>query len=438
MKSTTLEEAARKVIEKNVADENFKNWFGKSILKHEDGAPMTFYHGTNSDFHTYDYAHVGKGTDAYGSGFYFTNKPEIANMYSTMNSTEGSNVHKVHLKVEKPIYPEDEKPFKRDHIQKLIMAAPNHEESLMNYGDVSYHGYRRVLNDATDTYTDLGKMSALHALSNDFYSGHEGTFLENLKKITKHDAVIVKNHDTGHVIVNVFHPTQIKSAIGNTGEFSKKKQNITESTLSVKDEVDSFRHKWNEKGVQNFVYAHPGVISLSQIVVPKAVRSKGIGSAFMQELTDIADKHNHRVVLSPSSDFGGTKSRLISFYKKHGFVENKGKNKDYTVSETMIRDPKGINESVSEEDWLHVRHRKNITPLEHVKDIVNEHTKLGWKFSDEERQLTHPLSTNLSGGVYRSIRMHNPEGKSSVINVKFRYGNDRKQNEYKVKRTILG
>ena len=96
----SLEEAARKVIEKNIADENFKNWFGKSILKHEDGKPMSFYHGTNSDFHTYDYAHVGKGNDVYGSGFYFTNKPEVASMYATMDSNEGSNIHKVHLKVE--------------------------------------------------------------------------------------------------------------------------------------------------------------------------------------------------------------------------------------------------------------------------------------------------------------------------------------------------
>ena len=433
----SLEEAARKVIEKNIADENLKNWFGKSILKHEDGKPMSFYHGTNSDFHTYDYAHVGKGNDVYGSGFYFTNKPEVASMYATMDSNEGSNIHKVHLKVEKPIDPDDEKPFRRDHIQKLIMAAPNHEDSLMNFGDVKYHGYRNVLNDATDSYAELSKMDAMNALNNDFYREHEGTFLENLKKITKHDAVIVKNHDTGHVIVNVFHPTQIKSAIGNTGEYNKKKHSITESTLSVKDEVDSFRHKWNEKGVQNFVYAHPGVISLSQIVVPKAVRSKGIGSAFMKELTDIADKHNHKIVLSPSSDFGGTKSRLINFYKKHGFVENKGKNKDYTISESMFREPSKINES-TEDDWLHVKNRKNITPLEHVNDIINEHRKLGWVFNDDHTQLTNPLTKNLSGGVYRSIKMKTPEGKTSVINLKFRYGNDKKQNEYMVKRTEIG
>ena len=435
----TLEEAAKKFIEKNVADENFKNWFGKSILKHEDGTPMAFYHGTDKDFHTYDYSHVGKGTDAYGSGFYFSNDPEVASGYSTMKSHEGANVHKVHLRVEKPIDPDDETPFRRDHIQKLIMSAPDHQESLGNFGDVDYHGYRNVLNDATDSYTELSKMHAMNALSNDFYRGHEGTFLENLKKITKHDAVIVHNPETGHKIVNVFHPNQIKSAIGNIGEYSKKKMNITESTLTPREEVDQFRNKWNEKGVSNFVYARDdGRISLSQLVVPKSSRNNGIGTHFMKELTDIADKHNHNIILTPSSDFGGTKSRLISFYKNHGFVENKGKNKDFRISETMYREPKTITESVKEEEWLHVKNRKNITPLEHVNDVINEHRKLGWEFNDDHTQLSNPLTKNLSGGVYRSIKMKNPDGKTSVINLKFRYGNDKKQNEYMVKRTEIG
>ena len=45
------------------------------------------------------------------------------------------------------------------------------------------------------------------------------------------------------------------------------------------------------------------------------------------------------VALTPSSDFGGNKSRLTEFYKKFGFIENKGKNKRYEISEAMYRDP---------------------------------------------------------------------------------------------------
>lgn len=45
-------------------------------------------------------------------------------------------------------------------------------------------------------------------------------------------------------------------------------------------------------------------------------------------------------MLTPSKDFGGTSvKRLTDFYKRFGFVENKGKNKDFTIRDTMYRVP---------------------------------------------------------------------------------------------------
>ena len=84
-----------------------------------------------------------------------------------------------------------------------------------------------------------------------------------------------------------------------------------------------------------------GKASLSRIVVPAADRSKGIGTKAMTHLTDWADANGKTVTLSPSSDFGGNKTKLVEFYKRFGFVENKGRNKDFSVSDTMIREPKG-------------------------------------------------------------------------------------------------
>lgn len=82
-----------------------------------------------------------------------------------------------------------------------------------------------------------------------------------------------------------------------------------------------------------------GDIHLSRIVVPAGERERGTGTAFMNDLTEYADATGKRIILSPSNDFGGTKSRLIDFYKRFGFVENKGRNKDYEVSESMYREP---------------------------------------------------------------------------------------------------
>lgn len=82
-------------------------------------------------------------------------------------------------------------------------------------------------------------------------------------------------------------------------------------------------------------------ISLHKIIVPETTRSKGVGSKAMEEIIDYADAANKTLILTPSSDFGGNKARLVDFYKRHGFVENKGRNKDYEISETMYRSPFG-------------------------------------------------------------------------------------------------
>ena len=64
----------------------------------------------------------------------------------------------------------------------------------------------------------------------------------------------------------------------------------------------------------------------------------------MKHLTDWADANGKTVTLSPSSDFGGNKARLVEFYKRFGFVENKGRNKDFSISDTMFRKPsKSVN-----------------------------------------------------------------------------------------------
>ena len=61
----------------------------------------------------------------------------------------------------------------------------------------------------------------------------------------------------------------------------------------------------------------------------------------MQEIIDNADAEGQTITLSPSIDFGATSiNRLKDFYKQFGFVENKGRNKDFTISESMYRIPK--------------------------------------------------------------------------------------------------
>jgi 8-oxo-dGTP pyrophosphatase MutT (NUDIX family)/GNAT superfamily N-acetyltransferase len=117
------------------------------------------------------------------------------------------------------------------------------------------------------------------------------------------------------------------------------------------DDEDSFDEEWLDDILED--YRSQGVkidvhlksdgetLEVSRIVVPEDERNSGTGTMIMDELVTYADENGLTMVLTPSSDFGGTKSRLVDFYKRFGFVENKGKNKDFKYRDTMYRPPEG-------------------------------------------------------------------------------------------------
>jgi len=79
---------------------------------------------------------------------------------------------------------------------------------------------------------------------------------------------------------------------------------------------------------------------LGRIQVPKDQQSSGVGSQVMNDLIAAADAEGAKISLTPDTSFGGTSvSRLKDFYKRFGFVENKGRNKDFSTRNTMYRDP---------------------------------------------------------------------------------------------------
>lgn len=92
------------------------------------------------------------------------------------------------------------------------------------------------------------------------------------------------------------------------------------------------------------IYEDGKSIKLSRIVIDPNFRNSGIGTSILTDLINYADKTKKIVTLTPSSDFGGNKNRLVQFYKKFGFKMNKGVHKSYEYMDTMIRWPR-INES---------------------------------------------------------------------------------------------
>ena len=103
--------------------------------------------------------------------------------------------------------------------------------------------------------------------------------------------------------------------------------------------VNDFKLKWRAKGVDNSTSLSGDSISPHKIVVTDDKRNEGLGTEFMDALVKLGDDLDVRIDITPSADFGGNKNRLIKFYKRFGFVENKGKNKLYETRASMYKEP---------------------------------------------------------------------------------------------------
>ena len=92
-------------------------------------------------------------------------------------------------------------------------------------------------------------------------------------------------------------------------------------------------------------------VTLNKIIAKKI--GNGYGGKFMEDLIKIADKNGWILSLTPDTSYGATSiGRLKKFYKKYGFVSNKGKHSDFNTRESMIRKP--INENINEstfDEW---------------------------------------------------------------------------------------
>lgn len=153
---------------------------------------------------------------------------------------------------------------------------------------------------------------------------------------------------------------QANIILGEMGleEFKQSRSiNLDEIGLTKNDFQNYLKEKYNlelgmtEKGNQ---------LTVEKIIVPEDSRQSGIGTNAMKEILLYADLNNKIVSLTPSSDFGGNKKRLVEFYKSLGFIENKGRNKNYEISEAMYRDSaESFNQKTGKEARGKIQFRKD-------------------------------------------------------------------------------
>lgn len=177
---------------------NFHRWFSGSRAVDIHGRPHLFYHGTTNSIDQFEEPNTEldnkKDHGWYGKGIYFTADPTTASAYSVYShlkdgtsDTTGANVVPVYLRVKTP--------YKWD---SSIPSCTSHEHSKEVFDNLRNAGYDGVF------------------VENKFVEPHYGKFYEAV----------------------VYSPNQIKSAIGNSGEFSPFRSMINEAAVP-----DEFRHK---------------------------------------------------------------------------------------------------------------------------------------------------------------------------------------------------
>jgi 8-oxo-dGTP pyrophosphatase MutT (NUDIX family)/GNAT superfamily N-acetyltransferase len=139
-------------------------------------------------------------------------------------------------------------------------------------------------------------------------------------------------HDRGHVQLgaDAFNPNEPRDASGKFGSGG----GAAPATLA---HVEAH---WDQHGISHHLSEHGDTITLSKIALPKEARGQGIGTQAMHSLTAYADANGKTIALTPSTHFGASSvARLTDFYKQFGFTPNKGRKRDFSTTESMLRRP---------------------------------------------------------------------------------------------------
>jgi GNAT superfamily N-acetyltransferase len=134
-----------------------------------------------------------------------------------------------------------------------------------------------------------------------------------------------------------FSPNQDRAKDGKWTDGNGGVSNSKESKKKVSDEL---KDEFKDLTIDIYQNERTKTLTLSRVIVPENSRESGIGTKFMNSLIKKADKLGYKIILTPSKDFGGNKNRLIEFYKRFGFINNKGSNRDFSHKEDMYRLPK--------------------------------------------------------------------------------------------------
>lgn len=186
-------------------NENFWKWFGNSKVVDNNGDPLICYHSTNKDFDNFENKELG-----YHFGTIMSAHNRLKFKFKDQQLINESIIP-VYLKIENPIYMDDIGIW--DDIDEIVSELinvnilDNNTEFIEKYYDMlklPIHKQDKIKNKILDDIIQL------------------------LTDTLKYDGIIYNNisEDVGEQSYLVFKNTQIKSVIGNNGDYNPNDPNI--------------------------------------------------------------------------------------------------------------------------------------------------------------------------------------------------------------------
>ena len=118
---------------------------------------------------------------------------------------------------------------------------------------------------------------------------------------------------------------------------TQKSENVKYSVSEINN-ISDIKDKYKDQTQYLILSESENSISINNMVVKKELRNQGIGQKILNDIIEYANKNNKTITLTPTTEFN-TQNRLKKWYKANGFVENKGKNTDFLISDTMYKLP---------------------------------------------------------------------------------------------------
>ena len=241
--------------------DNFKKWFGKSVVVDENGEPKVMFHGSWNAFREFRVEQIKLSKTAMtlwsGPGFYFSDNRKSAEIYA---GGKNNSIYEVFLRIEKPLIVDEtgssESPITKAQAEKIFLDGDNtqwldsgiaSELAQMDAeagtkGKGGKHYYKgltrakRVSEYVSRLKTDVVK---LKTAAKAFGAKSQKKLLDSVCRHTGHDGVI-HTIEPGVKEYVVYDPKAIKSANSNDGEFSLSKATVEDSAMKeVNDKTDA-------------------------------------------------------------------------------------------------------------------------------------------------------------------------------------------------------